>query len=200
MKLTLGKKLGLGFGVILALTASSAVISYVKLSEVKQNQDTAFERRFPTLETVRRLQRYLNQIGNKGRQAILAGGDPSRRDAAKRLADDAWAIADKDVAQLDQLAPKWTLQENRDRLAEIKKGIPLFHEVQDAAIAQAASGERDAVVRAGNGYADRATPINNSIKKSLEDMSDSFEKLLQQNEEEANAAVRSMSLMVVVTT
>jgi methyl-accepting chemotaxis protein len=200
MKLTLGKKLGLGFGSILALMASSAVISYVKLSEVKQNQDTAFERRFPTLETARRLQRDLNQIANKGRQAILAGGDPSRREAAKKLADDAWALADKDVAQLDQFAPTWTLQENRDRLAEIKKGIPLFHETQDAAIAQAASGERDAVVRAGNDYADRATPINNGIKKTLEELSDSFEKYLQQNQEEANAAVRSMNLMVGVTT
>src|SRR6266700_3994178 len=51
MKPTLGKKLGLGFGVILALMASSAVTSFVKLADVKQNQDTAFERRFPSVAT-----------------------------------------------------------------------------------------------------------------------------------------------------
>ena len=101
MRLTIGRKLGLGFGVILALMASSAVISYVKLGDVKQNQDTAFDRRFPTLETARRLQRDLNQTGNKGRQAILAGGDPSRREAAKRLCDESWALVDKDVARLE---------------------------------------------------------------------------------------------------
>ena len=39
MKLTLGKKLGLGFGVILALMVLSATMSYLKSSDIKQTQD-----------------------------------------------------------------------------------------------------------------------------------------------------------------
>ena len=65
MKLTLGKKLGLGFGVILALMVFSAALSYVKLADVKLNQDLAFDVRFPSQEAARVLQRDLNQAGNK---------------------------------------------------------------------------------------------------------------------------------------
>ena len=200
MKLTLGRKLGLGFGVILVLMVFSAVISYVKLANVKQNQDFAFGTRFPSLETARKLQRDLNQSGNKGRQAILGGEDPVRREVAKKLADESWIAVDKDVARLEELSLHWTRQENRDSLAEIKKTIPRFREVMDAQIARASSGEREAVVKAGNDLADRATPINNEIKKSLEGMAGSFENLLQENEEALNSSTRSMSLMIAVTT
>jgi methyl-accepting chemotaxis protein len=200
MKLTLGKKLGLGFGVILALMVFSAALSYVKLADVKQNQDLAFEVRFPSQEAARVLQRDLNQAGNKGRQAILAGGDPARREAAKKLADDNWIAIDKDVARLDELAPGWNLQANRDRLAELKNKIPAFREVQDAMIARAASGERDAIVKAGNDYSDQAIPINNAIKKSLEDAAESFDKLLQENHEALNSATRSMNLTMTIVT
>ena len=200
MKLTLGKKLGLGFGVILALMAFSTVLSYVKLTDIKENQDNVFGLRFPSVETARKLQRDLNQCGNKGRQAILAGSEPGKREAMKKLNDDAWSEVDKDIARMDELAPKWILQENRDRLAEIKKALPSFREAQEVAIARANSGERDAVVKAGGEYGDKATPINNGIKRSLEDISNTFDKLLQQNHEELSAATRSMTLIMLLTT
>src|SRR6266545_5696035 len=122
MRLTLGRKLGLGFGVILTLMAFSAIISYIKLSVIKEEQDSAFNLRFPSVEAARKLQRDLNQCGNKGRQAILAGTDPVQRVATRKLSDEAWVEVDKVVAVLDELAPHWTMQENRDRLVEIKKG------------------------------------------------------------------------------
>src|SRR5450759_2360429 len=137
MKLTLGKKLGLGFGVILALMVLSTVMTYWKVADIKQSQDSVFSLRFPSVETARKLQRDLNQVGNKGRQAILAGAEPDKREAAKKLSDDAWSEVDKDVARLDELASHWTLAENRDRLAEIKKALPSLREAQDTAITHA---------------------------------------------------------------
>jgi methyl-accepting chemotaxis protein len=201
MKLTLGKKLGLGFGVILVLMVVSAVLSYVKLSAIKETQDTAFSLQFPSVEAAAILQRDLNQVASKARQEILAGAESvAKREAVKKLSDDAWSEVDKDVARLDELAPHWTLPENRDRLAEIKKAMPSYREAQQAAVAHAASGERDAVVRAGGEYSERAIPINNGIKKSLTEMSGSFDKLLQQNHEELNAATRSMTWILLLTT
>jgi len=41
MKLTLGKKLALGFGVIMALMVLSASMTYLKLSDMKRAQDRA---------------------------------------------------------------------------------------------------------------------------------------------------------------
>jgi methyl-accepting chemotaxis protein len=200
MKLTLGRKLGLGFGVILALMVLSTVMTYVKLADIQQNQDNVFSLRFPSVETARKLQRDLNQAGNKCRQAILAGAQPSKRQAMKKLSDDAWTEIDKDVARLDELAPRWTLQENRDRLADVKKALPSFRETQEEALTRANSGERDAVVKAGDWYGETATPINNGIKKSLEDLSGSFDKLLQLSHEELDSATRSLTWILMLTT
>jgi len=200
MKLTLGKKLGLGFGVILALMVFSAVMTYVKSSEIKQSQDRALDLRFPTLATAKDLQRDLNQTQSKGRQAILAGAEPARREAAKKLFDGNWGAIEKDVAALDELAPKWTLQANRDRLDEVKKQLPVLRAAQESAMTHAAGSEHDAVMKAGNEFAEQATPATEAIKASLGTMEDSFAKLVDQNKQELKAEDSSLMLTMTLTT
>src|SRR5882672_4407575 len=196
MKLTLGKKLGLGFGVILALMVFSAVLTYLQAASIKVDQDLAMAVRMPSLETCRNLQRDLNLSQNKGRQVILAGTETSRREVAKKAFDGAWSDIEKDIARMDDLAPKWTLQANRDRLDDVKKQLPSLRQLQEAAMLHATSGEHDAVIQAGNQFADTAT----AIKKPMGEMADYFVALLGQNNEALNSATRSMNLTLAITT
>ena len=200
MRLTLGKKLGLGFGVILTLMVFGATISYLKSAKIRQSQDAAFEVRIPSLKAAIRLQRDLNQTQVKGRQAILAGAQPARREEAKKLFEGTWSDVKKDMVTMDELAPKWIDKENRDQLDDIKKQLLLLRAVQEAAIVHAGGSERDAVIMAGNESADQATPINRAMKKSLGTMSDSFDKLVDENKKELEADNRSLSLTTAVTT
>jgi methyl-accepting chemotaxis protein len=200
MRFTLGRKLALGFGVVLALMLVGAVTSYIKSAEISRTQDRALDIRFPTLAACKDLQRDLNQMVSKSRQAILAGSDQTRRTAAMQLVNNASAAIDKDVERLSGFAPDWTVQANRDRLSAVKQALPNLREVQNAVLAQSANSERDAIVRAGNEYADRATPINEEIKKSLGDMEDSFAKLVDDNKEELKAASSSLNITITVTT
>jgi methyl-accepting chemotaxis protein len=200
MKLTIGKKLGLGFGVILCLMIINSTMSYVKSSAIRKSQDVTFELRYPTLETARRLQRDLNQTQSKGRQAVLAGSEPAKRDQAKKSFNDAWDIVDKDASNLDELAPKWALQANRDNLAEIKKILPALRGAQEAAMEDAAGGGNEAVVRAGDEFAEQATPATETIKKYLDGMADSFVTLLDKNKEELHAENESLTVTTMVTT
>jgi methyl-accepting chemotaxis protein len=200
MNLTLGKKLGLGFGAILTLMVISAVVAYVKTSAIKESQDHIINLRFPSIAATKDLQRELNQTQSKGRQLVLAGAEPARREAAKKLFDDTWGGIEKDAAKLDELAPKWTLQANRDHLEEIKKQLPVLRAAQESAMSHAALGERDAVVRAGNEFADQATPATEAIKKSLGALADSHEELLQQETVQMNAENRSLNLTMALTT
>jgi methyl-accepting chemotaxis protein len=200
MKLTLSKKLGLGFGVILALMVFSAVITYMKSATVRQTQDVVFERRYPSLETSRRLQRDLNQTQSKGRQAILAGAEVERREAAKKLFDGAWDDIGKETSELDGLAVNWTVQANRDRFADVKQQLSLLRATQEAAMNLATGSEHDAVVKAGNEFADRATPITEAIKKSLGGMADSFAERLAQSKEDLHAQNNSLNLTMGITT
>ncbi len=200
MKLTLGWKLGLGFGVILALMVLSTVLTYFKASAIKETQDRTMTLRVPTISALKDLQRDLNQTMSKGRQVVLAGAESARKEAAQKLFDAAWNDIEKDVASLDELAPKWTRQLNRDRLAETKKQLPILREAQEAAMKHAIGSDRDAVAKAGNEFADQATPANEAIKKPLGDVADSNDKLLLQESDKLNADNRSLNLTMMVTT
>jgi methyl-accepting chemotaxis protein len=200
MRLTLGKKLGLGFGVILALMVFSATMGYLKSASIKESQDTTFELRIPSMEALRTLQADVNQTQNKGRDVTLAGSQPARREEAKRGFDRDWGAVEKDIARMDELAPKWVLQANRDRLNEVKKLMVALRAGQEAAMNHAASGEHDAVVKEGNEFVERASGPHDAMKIALGQMADSFSALLDKNKEDLHAETRSLNLTMAVTT
>ncbi len=194
MKFTLGKKLGLGFGVVLALMVLSTVLTYSKASAVKETQENTMSVRVPTIYALTSLQRELNQTQSKGRQEVLAGSQLDRREAAKKLFDSAWDAIANDVAKLDELSARWSLQANRDRLAETKRQLPILRDAQETAIKNATSGERDVIAKAGNEFADRATPAAEAIKNALDEVQASNSKLLREETERMNAQNHSMNL------
>ncbi len=200
MKLTLGKKLGLGFGTILAVTVLGSIITYTKAASINQITDLAMTMRVPTIGALKDLQRDLSQAQSKGRHVILAGSDPVRREAAKKVFAANWNEIDNDVASLGELSGQWSLQENRDHLAEIRNQLPELRRIQEAAMKVAASGERDAIVRAGNDFADQATVVTESLKKALDGMADYFATRLKQNTVDINSETRSMNLTMAATT
>src|ERR1035438_3443155 len=131
MKFTLGKKLGMGFGAMVALMVFSAAMTYLKSADIRRSEDATIGLHFPALETARKLQRDLNYTQVKGRQAILAGTDSARWQDAKKAFYGAWASIGKDLARLDELAPKWP-QNDRDRLDDIKKHLPWLLATEEA--------------------------------------------------------------------
>ena len=200
MKLTLGKKLGLGFGVALGFMVLTSMLGYMKSSNIRRSESAAFNVRVPSMKAAIKLQRDLNQTQVKGRQAILAGSQPARLAKTKELFQATWRDIEKDMIGMDKLAPLWTRQEDRERLLEIKQQLPLLRVVQEDAIERAAGRERDALAKAGNESAEGATPINIAMKKSLGSMADSFEQLVDENKNELMADNRSLNLTMIVTT
>jgi methyl-accepting chemotaxis protein len=200
MKFTLGKQLGLGFACVLALTVLSAVLTYVKAGAIKETQDRAMAVRVPTIRACTDLQRDLNQTQSEGRQVILAGDQSARWEAAKKTFGSNWEDIGKDVAKLDELSSQWAVQADRDRLAEMKRELSSLREFQEAAMKHEAGRERDAIVKAGNEFADTATLATESIKKLLSDIADSFATLLKQSSEDMNAENRSLNLTTAIVT
>ena len=133
MKITVGRKLALGFGTVLVLMLISSGLAYMKSQEIR-GIGVVVETRASTLKALTGLQRDLNQTQSKGRQAVLAGAEQARRDAARKAFESAWVDCKKDVEQLDELAPKWTVQENRDRWVKAKEVLPKLREAQEAAM------------------------------------------------------------------
>lgn len=199
MRLTLGKKLGLSFGVILALAVIGSTISYFQLSNLTRDLDATFDLRFPSSMAAKVLQRDMNMTSVKGRQAILAGSQPDRREIARKSWNGTWETMEKDLVTLDDLAPKWVLQENRNRLLEIKRRLIVLHDAQRDAIDRSV-GDRDDVIKAGNEYTDRGTAAADAVRRATESMSDSFQTLLEKKKEEVHAASRSLKIALGGTT
>jgi len=199
MKLTLGRKIGLGFAAVLTLMVISAVLGYVKASDLKEGQDLVMATRVPTIAALKDLQRDLNQSQSKGRQVILAGSEPARSEAATKLFASNWDEIGKDVARLDDLSAQWTMQANRDRLAKAKQELEVLREAQEAAMTHARGGS-DVIIQAGNEFADKATQATEALKKSLGEVADSNDKLLLQETEQMNAETRSMTITLLTAT
>ena len=184
---------------LLALMLLSGGLTYMRLREVKKIVDYTVQVRVPGIENARILQNDLNYTAAKARQTILAGTDPARRAAAQAAFDKGWALVDTDIETLSELASYWVLQQNRDRLAAIKEVAPKIREAQQATMNAGASGGRDAVILAGNTYADKVTPVNDGATKSLGDMAQSFDDLLEQNRKQIEAADTSAAWTLGIT-
>lgn len=145
------------------------------------------------------MQRDLNYTQVKCRQAILAGTDPARMKDARKAFDKAWSDIGKDIAELEELSPRWS-SEDRERLNDIKMRLPPLRAPEETAMNHAASGERDAVIKAGNENADLVTPANIAVKKSVDGIADEYVTILASSEEQLHTESRSLSLTMAVTT
>ena len=198
MKLTIGNKIGLGFATVICLMIVSSGLAYLKLRDIRTTETTLINIRVPSQKLPGDLERDLNQSQNKGRQVILAGADPARKEAAQKKYDAIWKDVEQDIAALDEYAPKWILQANRDRWARVKENIPLLHEAQKAAMAIAGSGSAEAIAKSGIEFTDKATTSNDAAIANLKEMVDSFTTLLNQTEEELAAANSSASYTMLI--
>ncbi len=200
MKLTLGKKLGLGFTAVLAVMASTSFLVYLRVSEVRDMQNVLVEVRIPLLDASRRLQRDLDMTGAKARQVILAGTNPQRRTDALSLFDATWRDVDQDMENLAALAPKFTRPENRDRVSHIKESLPQLRATQRRVMDSATGSDPRIVVRAGDDYTDVATPVVAVSVKELGDLLDSLSQLMKKSNEELVAANASVLWTIVIAT
>ena len=200
MRLTLGKKLGLGFGVVLALMAVSTVLAYLRLREIQEVQTRILTVRNPTVAAALELQANLNQLGSEARQCIIAGTDPARFEAAQRLFDDFASRAQENMSTLNELSAKWTVQQNRDRLTLIKAEVPRFLDMGRAAMQTATQGGAQGIVKAGKQYDETSVAANSRIRQQLEGMLDSQKNLVQQDSDALGSTGSSMVGTLLVTT
>ncbi|MBZ5503054.1 MAG: methyl-accepting chemotaxis protein [Acidobacteriia bacterium] len=200
MRLTVGKKLGFGFGIVLALMVASTTLAYFKVSAIQEMQRMNADVRTPSVIADKDLQKDLNQIGAKSRQAVLGGGDREKFNEAKRLYEDTAAAVAKDLARLDELSVNWTLQANRDRLASVKEEIPKFEKESEEGMAMANSGVKDAIAKGDEIIEQKATTRNAGIKKNLQEMAESQTTLMHETQGRLNSDIRTLVWTLVVST
>jgi methyl-accepting chemotaxis protein len=200
MKLTVGRKLGLGFGSILLLVVAMSGVVHLKLGTMQDTQARITALRTPTALACSQLETSLALAQKRSVEAILAGLDRSQRQKMAEQLADAWQAAERNTAVIQELAPRWTAQEDRDRFAAVEEGIVKLREFQEGAVRIADGPERDPVAKAARVFSETATPQSQKIRKALSELIDSQMKLLHSDQENLAADGEHLHLVLLMVT
>jgi len=130
MKLTLGKKLGLGFGALIALMVLSSIVAYSKLDLMEGLESQVVDQRLPSTLATRDLMNGVNHSLAALRGYVILGADPQK---AKLFKDDraaAWKGIDQALADLTQRSQTFTNERDHNHIALIKATAQEFRAAQ----------------------------------------------------------------------
>ncbi|WDE04638.1 HAMP domain-containing protein [Thalassomonas viridans] len=120
MRLSIGKKLALGFGIIVLLMLTSSIISYIQLQHLKQVEQRVLNLRYPTIVAGRDLLNGINSSLAALRGYMILGDDAAMAEKMKANRQAAWQGIEQAVRQYDEFAKNWTVPANISSLREMK--------------------------------------------------------------------------------
>jgi methyl-accepting chemotaxis protein len=130
MILTIGKKLGFSFGIILVLMIISAVVTYSLIDDNEEIQDQVINLRMKTVLLGKDVINGVNQSLAGLRGYIILGHDPKKALAMKEARKSAWISIEKAIKEYDILAKDWTNPANVKHLQDIKLALEAFKVAQ----------------------------------------------------------------------
>lgn len=104
MKLTIGKKLGISFGIILLLMTISASITYSLIVKDEIIQDRILNQRMKTVLLGKDIINGINQSLAGLRGYMILGDEPKKAKAMKSSRMAAWDAIDNAIKEYDMLA------------------------------------------------------------------------------------------------
>jgi len=199
MKLSLGQKIGAGFAIVLILMIFSSVLAHIKVTEMRTMESAILEVRIPSITTTSELLQNLELTQTRTRDIILVGQDRARADAARQSWQKQWELVNEESAGLKDLSTHFVVQENRERVEQVKEGLPALREAQTQIFELAAMGSPAALKQAVEVLYTSSKPKTDALKKELNDSTSSMKDLLKQNEGDLQSAGRSMTLSLAVS-
>jgi methyl-accepting chemotaxis protein len=130
MNLTIGKKLGFSFGIILLLMSISAIVTHSSILEIEEAQNRVIDLRMKTVLLGKDVVNGINQSLAGLRGYMILGANPKKAQAMKDTREKAWLSIEIAMKDFDVLANSWTVPTNIERLKRIKSELALFKTAQ----------------------------------------------------------------------
>lgn len=160
MKLTLGKRIGFGFIILVLISAISGGLILYWLSGLTATSQSVMSVRTPSMLGTERLMRYYG-LAIGGVRGFLASGDE------KYLQDfeKAKAGMQESFKALEEVSKKWVLQENKDMLKEIGNSLNKFYPTAYQAFEKRRSPDNDVATHYFN---TNMAPLFKSINEKID--------------------------------
>jgi methyl-accepting chemotaxis protein len=200
MKLSIGRKLGIGFSVVSVLTVCSALVTYSKITAMHDLENKMITLRIPTLVYSQDLMDRFDDSMNKCREYILMADD--HEFAAK--SKDAWEVAEKkidlDIQKLKELSQRFTLQENKDRVNTIVERSSEIYRLKSEVFRIRKLNDPASEAATGRYMSQTVTPFNKVSKTLIEELVAVSQRLTDEESEKTQAAASSAIFALSLTT
>ena len=127
MRWTIGKKLGVGFGVMIAILAAVVGLVQIQLTALMTTQNRVVELRQPTAAVGMRMVNNVNES-----LAALRGYMILNKEQFQAQRAGVWTRMEQDLETMSGFATSWTVPANVERLAQLKAVLAEFKEAQQA--------------------------------------------------------------------
>jgi methyl-accepting chemotaxis protein len=130
MKLTIGKKLSFGFGMVIMLMIVNAVVGRIKVDELSVVQHRLTDLRTPTVLAGRDMLNGINASLAALRGYMILGDDSKKAELFISQRRDAWQGIESAEAKFNIFAENWTDPNNVEALNTIKLDLSEFRKAQ----------------------------------------------------------------------
>ena len=182
IKLTVQKKLFMGFGLILAIITLVSTASIFKVLHLQETEQRLVNVRLPTVMAGMQLTDgiHLSLAGLRG--YMILGKSPTGATKFKAERQRGWDQIDKSIAEMDEFSNSWTVPANIEALSKMKAHVEVFRIAQQK-VENLSHIDADSDIAAAKALQTEAAPAAAKILKVLKEMRASQDKLAKIDEE-----------------
>ena len=194
MRLTLGKKLGLGFGTLLFMIAALTVVVEYKVNSLNTQTTNLLERNVKSVEHAIATQGEIYHVLSVQRGYMILGDE-----ALNSEREEAWATIDAHVKALDKLSVHWTDKQTIENFKKFKGLLVEFRAGQDQIAEHIGSGSDDGFDQAKAICETVVAPLASEAAGKLDYVIDYQSKTEQKAAANVQKAGKRLSLITLIT-
>jgi methyl-accepting chemotaxis protein len=190
--LKIGVRLGIGFGLILTLLATLAIVSYTRLGNLNGEIDDMVKDKFPKTVMANDIIDSLNTIARRLRNAYIFSGEASQKEI-DAIPEERKIISDR----LEKLEKLITSDKGKDLMKQVATARVAYVASQDKFVELLKSGKRDAIPDLLQGDLRKA---QSEYMKSITNLIDFQTDLMNKAGADADKAADQAQLIVLILT
>jgi len=129
-KLTVQKKLFMGFGAVLVVVALVSINNFVMMSEINEDEHRLMDLRMPTLISATEIADGVHRSLSGLRGYMILGENRQAAEKFKAERKQGWSQIDSAMAEMKELSKNWTDPKNIQMLSQMKAQLAAFRVAQ----------------------------------------------------------------------
>jgi len=199
-RLTIGRKLGLGFAVLILLMLFSASFAYLKMVSATAIQESIRKVRYPATLDGARIQAAMGDAAGALRAYVLFGSDPTDAARFKATRAEAWRAADAAMTDLVQVSRDSGVASQIQQVSSIADMLGNYHRLQNKIEELAIGQGNEAMGQAYDMLKTEAAAQQDQLATRLKKLVDEQRDKTNQEIAALAAASRAASLVLWATT